>query len=187
MSVPVGFPDPSDMHLEDFEPDSPETETFRDEFLRFLSSIKEDDVAPTLRALVKHPSVILTSECKQNLLTLITHISSQEFIINNYPTDAKTRENRAHRLRELGFDLILHELEIKTFEIDAISPWYSMIVGIMDEHYNNRLYRSRDGYEREMQTQRKSVEVSHSKHKDESSIDARSGVSRLMPGMGGSQ
>jgi len=114
---------------------------YSNEHLQYLRSITDDDTFSMICNWLG--TAKLKIKTLNDILVLIGEAFSQEYVINNYPGYSWYRRYRIiFRAKLLRFPI--SALEAKYLDID-------LILKIVEEHHMNKMLRSVNGHEREIQ------------------------------------
>lgn len=171
-SGPGGYSGPP-MHMGGGGGSSPFAPTVLDRYdsdsLNYLRESVTDDLAKDL--IIKVAGARLTPDCKMDVISLILTFSSREYVITGYESDREMRK------RWLEFRDSLNKLKAKTRLVNKTNGELTYILSLLEGHFNNKLTRSRKGFERKAQLTQKMEQTSTMQSYPEE--EPRSGLRRL--------
>lgn len=143
---------------------------YSNEHLQYLRSITDDDTFSMISNWLG--TAKLKVKTLNDILVLIGEAFSQEYVINNYPGYTWYRRYRII-FRSKLLRLPISALEAKYLDID-------LILKIVEEHHMNKMLRSVDGHEREIQ--HTSIYKGQQENRNMDKQEPKTGVNRWIGG-----
>lgn len=139
--------------------------------LNYLRESVTDDLAKDL--ITKVANAQLTPDCKMDIASLIITFSSREYVITGYESSQEMRK------RWLEFRDAFSKLKAKTRLVNKTNGELTFILSLLEGHFNNKLTRSRRGFERKAQLTQHISQTNTTEYPEE---EPRSGLRRFLGG-----